>query len=641
MFARTIFILTLLIGLCAAVHAQGVALPDSLRNALERAGSNRERAELLYQWGDRYVAEDTTAAVRYVREGLRLVPDNRLYQGIGYYYLGRVYMDFSPPKAEAAFDTALRYLNEVDTHESEVYQSRTWGNRALLAQLAGDDRKNIDLLLNYALPLAAQAGDSLRMAEIYSNVALPFMNFGEYDKALLYLGRAENIFVRHAPRDQRLVDVYSHEAKIYMSTDSLDAAGGRLQLAADRLATDPESVFAPNFHALEGMYFIRRKRWAEAERTIEKGLVLAERQNSRYDIRQLLYQKSSLYGAQNRYAEARDVLLDLYDKGYVTLLNDQKQLFSDLAALEKELGNHQQAYAWIVKHEEIMEQLYREETTTKIADLEARYNYVQKESELLIAREKARRQQTIVWMTVVAFVLTLAGILLWLRYRRLRMAREIQNLKQQQRIDLGRALLEGEEKERSRLARDLHDGLGGMLAAIKLNLSQLMDTNERLGRQELGQTIDRLGQSVTELRRISRNMMPESLLQLGLETALRDLCGEAALPGLKISFRAFDVHADFSSQVQVMIYRIVQELIYNALKHAAATRMMVQCSQSENVFFITVEDNGKGFSPAEVPTTSRGLQNIRNRVDLLKGKMDIESSPEGTNINIELYVGQQ
>lgn len=154
------------------------------------------------------------------------------------------------------------------------------------------------------------------------------------------------------------------------------------------------------------------------------------------------------------------------------------------------------------------------------------------------------------------------------------------------------------------------------------------------------QTVDRLGYSVNELRRISRNMMPESLLQSGLEVALKDLCDEAQLPGVKVSFRAFDVREHFHPQVQVMIYRIVQELIHNALKHAEASRIMVQCSQSEDVFFITVEDKGKGFAPDRVPDTGLGLKNIRSRVGLLHGKMDIETSEEGTNINIELHVGQ-
>src|SRR5690606_24159869 len=130
------------------------------------------------------------------------------------------------------------------------------------------------------------------------------------------------------------------------------------------------------------------------------------------------------------------------------------------------------------------------------------------------------------------------------------------------------------------------------------------------------------------------------LLQSGLQVAVKDLCDEAAIPGLKVSFKAFDLLEDFTPQIKVMIYRIIQELVYNVVKHAEASKVMVQCSQSDNYFFITVEDNGKGFSPDCVPNTSQGLKNIRSRVELLKGKMDIETSKEGTNINIELYVGQ-
>lgn len=134
--------------------------------------------------------------------------------------------------------------------------------------------------------------------------------------------------------------------------------------------------------------------------------------------------------------------------------------------------------------------------------------------------------------------------------------------------------------------------------------------------------------------------MPESLVQSGLETALKDLCDEASTPGLKVSFQAFNIMKPFPQQMQLMIYRIIQELIYNAVKHAGASKIMVQCSCSENMFFITVEDNGSGFTPDSIPDTGQGLKNIRSRLKLLKGKMDIESSPEGTNVNIELYVGE-
>jgi len=620
------------------VAAQKPVAADTLSGLISAATSNTEKAKLLFERGDQLSLSDTINSVRYIQEGIQYVPGDDLYLGIGYFYLGRVYMDFSQSKAAAAFDTALVYFQLINTQESYIYQSRIWANKAVMAQMNDDNRKYIDLFLNKAIPLAAKGGDSLRMAEGFANVALPFMNYGEYGKALLYLDKSAALFKRLAPRDLRQVDIYSHFAKIHILKGGLNEAENSLERAATVLKQEPESVYAPNFHTVESMYLIKRGRWKPAAQSIEKGLAIAQKLKNRIEIRQLLYQKSALFQAQGNWRQSIDVLLKMYNEGYVHLLSDKKQLFSDLAILEQRSGNYRQAYDWMLQHEEVSEQIYNQETKTKITDLEARYSYVQKEKELLIAREKTKKQQSIFWITSVVFLLTLVVIYFWLQSRKLRTARQIDKLKQQQRIELGKALLEGEEKERSRLARDLHDGLGGMLAGIKLNLSQMVDTNEQLGRRELRQTIERLGQSVNELRRISRNMMPESLLHSGLETALKDLCDEAALPELNITFRAFAIQEHFSPQIQVMIYRIVQELVYNALKHADATKIIVQCSQAEDVFFITVEDNGKGFSHKAIPANSRGLKNIRNRVDLLRGKMEIESSGEGTNINIELYV---
>ena len=632
-------ILYLLLNVCFFADARVPSATDSLGTVVEKAGTNREKADLLFEAGDRLSAQDTINAVRYIYEGLAYVSGDTYYQGVGYFYLGRVYMDFARPKAEAAFEQALAYLQQINTPGSAIYQSRAWANKAVLAQLNGDNETYINLFLDKAIPLAGKGGDSLRVADCYANVAIPFMNYGEYDKAILYLHKAADLFQRLAPEDLRRVDVYSYLAKIYTLQDSMEAAGTSLRLAYGVLKADPESLYAPNYHGVEAMYLIKQRHWGAAAQSVEKGLAVARKLNNRYDIRQLLYQKAGLLAAQQKWTQARAVLLDIYEKGYVEFKIDQKQLFADLANIDRQLGNDRGAYEWMEKQAAVAEQVYNEQTKAQIADLEARYNFVQQEKELLIAREKAKRQQGIVFITVIAFLLAMVAVYFWLRNRRQQTARQIQELKQQQRIELGKALLAGEERERGRLARDLHDGLGGMLAGIKLNLSQMVAVKEWLGRDDLAQTVERLGYSVSELRRIARNMMPESLLQSGLEVALKDLCEDATLPGIKVSFRAFDVREQFAPQVQVMIYRIVQELIYNALKHAEASRVMVQCSQSEGVFFITVEDNGKGFCPDTIPTTSQGLKNIRSRIGLLQGKMDIESGAEGTNINIELYVG--
>jgi signal transduction histidine kinase len=105
-------------------------------------------------------------------------------------------------------------------------------------------------------------------------------------------------------------------------------------------------------------------------------------------------------------------------------------------------------------------------------------------------------------------------------------------------------------------------------------------------------------------------------------------------------YNAYNIDAALPLSTQTMIYRMIQEIISNAVKHAGASVLLLQCSQEENSFFITVEDNGKGFD-IDHQSEGIGLKNIRNRVDYFNGNLNIESSREGTVINIELHVAQQ
>jgi two-component system NarL family sensor kinase len=146
--------------------------------------------------------------------------------------------------------------------------------------------------------------------------------------------------------------------------------------------------------------------------------------------------------------------------------------------------------------------------------------------------------------------------------------------------------------------------------------------------------------SANELRRIARNMMPESLLLLGLEPALKDMCDSLSTDETQVVFQAFGINTAMHQEIQVNIYRIVQELLTNAFRHAHASEILVQCSQNSSRFFITMEDNGKGFdATASDARPGIGLSNARSRVEYLNGKLDISSViGEGTTINIEFDV---
>ncbi len=161
-------------------------------------------------------------------------------------------------------------------------------------------------------------------------------------------------------------------------------------------------------------------------------------------------------------------------------------------------------------------------------------------------------------------------------------------------------MLEGQEQERGRLARDLHDGLGGLLSGTKLQLS-ILDTHRSENIEEgISKSISQIDGAVEELRRVAHNLMPDLLMKYGLVAAIEEFA-------LRMSNSALSIHTEFinysnsiSEEKQLLIYRVIQELVNNAIKHAKASEIIIQISEEENILNLTVEDDGKGFDPASL-----------------------------------------
>lgn len=220
----------------------------------------------------------------------------------------------------------------------------------------------------------------------------------------------------------------------------------------------------------------------------------------------------------------------------------------------------------------------------------------------------------------------------------------INELETEKKLTATEAVLKGEEQERSRLAKDLHDGLGGMLSGIKYSFNSMKEnlvlTPEH--HQAFERSMDMLDSSIKEMRRVAHNMMPETLVKFGLDTALKDFCNDINQSGaLKINYQSIGL-ADLQLEQTTMIsvYRIVQELISNTMKHAAAQTAIVQVSAMERQLSVTVEDDGKGFDTTIIKRAQGiGWANIQHRVDLLRGRLDVDSLPgKGTSVHIEFEI---
>jgi len=263
-------------------------------------------------------------------------------------------------------------------------------------------------------------------------------------------------------------------------------------------------------------------------------------------------------------------------------------------------------------------------------------------------------QQTIIRQKSRMSILLLVGIallvlLIILAFRNFRHRQQlhisrINQLEQEKQLSATEAVLKGEEQERTRLAKDLHDGLGGMLSGIKYSFQtmkgNLIMTSEN--QQTFERSLDMLDSSIREMRRVAHNLMPDVLVHYGLDAAIKDYTTELNNSGIiKVVYQSMGMeNKKIEQSLALGVYRVVQELLNNVVKHAGATEVLVQLFAENDKLVVNVEDNGKGMDAAQLEKTGgMGWKNIRLRAGLLNGSTDIQSEPgKGTSVNLEFIL---
>lgn len=214
---------------------------------------------------------------------------------------------------------------------------------------------------------------------------------------------------------------------------------------------------------------------------------------------------------------------------------------------------------------------------------------------------------------------------------------EMEKEKQNSKISNLTMMLEGQELERGRLARDLHDGLGGLLSGTKMKLSLLKDQPADNIQSQVEKSINQIDTAVDELRRVAHNLMPDLLLKYGLQETLLDYASRMTNQKLDVDVQFLHYSNQLSLDSQLIVYRIIQELVNNALKHANAHQIIIQIIENENDYVIIVEDDGNGFNPNYLKKSqSAGFHNIQSRIEFLKGTVQIDSQVNiGTSIEVK------
>lgn len=311
-------------------------------------------------------------------------------------------------------------------------------------------------------------------------------------------------------------------------------------------------------------------------------------------------------------------------------------ILGNMATGNIQLGNTNEAIKYFNLYTKSINKLTNNDFLTAMSEMEVKYE-TEKKTIKITALEKQEKLYKYLILSALVSLLFLTILIIYRhilsKKEKLLARQKIIQLEQEKKLVATQAVLEGETAERTRLAKDLHDGLGGMLSVVKLNLNGMKNYSvlDAENVDQFNKTVNMLDNSIKELRRIAHHMMPESLLRYGLKASLSDFCN--AVPN--VDFHYFGNEQRIDSNLEILTYRAAHELVNNAIKHSQANQINVQIVQEPDRLSLTVQDNGIGFDP-KIQTKGMGLKNIRDRVSTFNGKMNIYSEPgKGTEINIE------
>ncbi len=629
---------------------------DSLLSLANKENNPQKKAELLLQAASEITKYDTTKAYAYIALASKNIGKNHTYlKALKHYTNAFISYPFNFQQAQANALEGIELIKNLDDKKAIDLQAQLWYVYAIVEQRKDRAEECLKILTEKCIPYADSTGNRSIQANYYLAAALVLINELNLENSIEYLNKAVNLLEKE-PQTQKIlnkkIQVNLAFAEAYLRKEDFKQAKSHIEKAGNILTISKEKISWPEYYHINSIYHLLTEDYKTALNQVNIGLDSAKNMQMSYDYIRLTQMKSWILRMLKRPDEAYATLKPLLDLEIAKKVKfNSSTIYQELANIQAEKGNFKSAYEYLWKRIEISDSMYRDKQKETITEMDTKFRTAEKEKEITVKQLEINKKNQYIWLlSISAFVFLGLGVFTFVylknkrqlaEQREINLQQKIKQKEQEEELKRTQALMDGEEQERQRLAKDLHDGLGGMLTGIKLKLASWSTQHlTPLQNETFEPILEQLNSTTTELRRVSRNLMPESLIRNGLKYALEDLCEFYSNEHTIISFLPINMEKTFPLNMEVNIYRIVQELLSNAVKHAEATSVLVQCAASENLYLITVEDNGKGMNlEYALKEKSVGLKSLRNRVELLKGKMQITSAPnQGTAIEIELPV---
>ncbi len=619
---------------------------DSLKKQLQASLPDTIRAMSMMRLAANYETIDSTQSIRYYNEAIAFSKSRKIPFELGRIYFNKSFVLSKAARyveAEICLDSAY-WLLSSSTHRDKDYRiAQVYAERGNLKMHQNDYKACIENHIK-AAEIFKRLDKKPNLVTAYINISSAYKTMNEFIKEEDYALKALEVAQQSGAKPDKFKAFYFVALAQIMQNKYAEALVNIDSARKYYDATLSYEVLV-SFELIAGLEYLNLHMLDSAKQCFQRSKNIALQAQATFSIIQSDLQLGHVLTLKKQFTEAEKILLEQY-----RIIQQQPEAGQLIVALDylsrlyEEKGDFKNALKFHKEFKAISDSISMESNKQYTAELEVKYESAKKDNQIIQQNRDLDQKNTMNKVLVGSLaMLVILLLLLYRNYRQKKILQEkrIQELETEKKLTATEAVLKGEERERTRLARDLHDGLGGMLSGIKHSLNtmkgNLIMTEENAVAFE--RSIEMLNNSIMEMRRVAHNMMPESLVRFGLEAALQDYCNDVRGSGaLAVNFMPIELSkAPIDQSVSITIYRIVQELLNNAIKHANATEVVIQVGRQNGQFNITVEDNGSGFDTNLLRNSSGiGWMNLQHRVDYLKGTIDIRSEKgSGTSIHIE------
>jgi two-component system, NarL family, sensor kinase len=550
--------------------------------------------------------------------------------------------------ARLFYDKALSVVKNKNEKDYKRQLGLIYHNYGVLAHFSN----KYDSATNYYLEAArifASIDEETLLFFPYNNLSALYIFLLDYPKAVEYAEKANVAAIKRGNKNWILTssnNIVSGKLKL-KKTSGLDTVLKQNTLLAISINNFPAAALSCN--GLGEFYTDYKINYDSAIHYLKLALFYAEEKaGDKYFSGQVYHDLGRAYLLKNDYKNASiNLKKALAISKELKIKNIEQYATGSLALLEEKQGNYKQAFLYTKSYVDITDTVNAKYNRDKVAELETKYETEKKETQLKLQQSTIKQKNTLnILFGSIAAAILLVSLVSYKNYRNKQQLQQqkISELETRQQLTATEAVLKGEEQERTRLAKDLHDGLGGMLSGIKYSFNNMKEnlvlTPDTA--QAFTRSMDMLDNSIQEMRRVAHNMMPESLLRYGLDKTLQDYITEMNKSGMvKVVYQSMGIENKIvDNTISITIYRIVQELLNNVTKHASAKQVLVQLLAQDNKLVVNVEDDGRGFDTAIIEKADGiGWKNIKSRVEFLKGTLEVQSAEDkGTAVNLEFNI---